>query len=124
MGLVTDARKLGRSRKSGVGLSSHNMSCGQFLGRRGGEVDLHMPARPEGGVARLIHVGALLDGKLGTGAILCTARARAYSACEVGMPSLNLYRFRVYHPVADGEGLSRGPYMEAGDGKESKNSSD
>ena len=113
----TDAGKLGGNRKSGVGRYSRNKAYVQFLGERGGEVYLHVFAHPEGGVERLSHVKAVLDGKLGTGTILHTDRARAYSAYVVDNPHLKLSHCRVNHSAADKEGFSWNLYVDEKDGE-------
>ena len=113
-----DASKLGRSRKSGVGRLGYNKAYVQFVGERGGDVFLDVFAHPEGGVERLSHVKEVLDGKLGTGSILHTDRARAYSAYVRDNPDLELYHCRVNHSAAEEEGFTWNLYMDAEDGPE------
>ena len=113
----TDAGKLGRNQKNGIGHRSHNKAYVQFLGERGGEVLFHVFAHPEGGVERLSHVKEVLDGKLGTGTLLHTDRARAYLAYVMDNPGLKLYHCRVNHSEADKEGFSWNLYMDADDGE-------
>ena len=75
-------------------------------------------AHPEGGVERLSHVEEVLDGKLGTGSILLTDRARAYSGYVKDNPGHQLYHCRVNHSAADKEGFTWNLYMDSMDGQE------
>ena len=84
----------------------------------------HVFAHPGGGVERLSHAQAVLVGKLRTGTILRTDRARAYSAYVVDNPGLEMYHCRANHSEADKEGFSWNLYMDADDGEEFRNPPD
>ena len=100
MGVETDDGKSGRIRKSGRGRHIRNVAYVQFLGERGGEVFLDVFARPEGGIERLPFVREILGGRLGTGSVLHTDRARARFAFAIEKSGLNPNRGRVNHSAA------------------------
>ena len=89
-----------------------------LLGSGGGDVYLDVLAHPEGGVGRLSHVEAVLDGELATGAILHTDRTRAYSANVKDNPDLELYHCRANHSAAEQGEFPWNLRMGAEDGSE------
>ena len=84
----------------------------------------HVFAHAKGGVERHYHVKTELDREMGTGTILQTARAGAYSAYVVDNPSLKLCRCWVNHSVANKEGFPWNLYVDAGDGEDVRNPPD